>query len=166
MAIISSCFVLIVEVEVDLGQFLVTIYLAAIRLGLSLIQRLVGLCLLLEQSLVQVGQNLIVRQHLDQQQQLVLFLELLKRTVIYLLSYSDLLLQFFHTVDKEILKLVLSIDNPGLEAYQFFVAYLQASILLRQSFLNEPIDLILGGQVVVALLVELASSGLWGQIIA
>lgn len=143
MAIISSCFVLIVEVEVDLGQFLVTIYLAAIRLSLSLIHRLVGLCLLLEQSLVQVGQNLIVRQHLDQQQQLVLFLELLKRTVIYLLSYSDLLLQFFHTVDKEILKLVLSIDNPGLEAYQFFVANLQASILLRQSFLNEPIDLIL-----------------------
>lgn len=92
---------------------------------------------------MQVGQNLIVRQHLDQQQQLVLFLELLKRTVIYLLSYSDLLLQFFHTVDKEILKLVLSIDNPGLEAYQFFVSYLQASILLRQSFLNEPIDLIL-----------------------
>ena len=92
---------------------------------------------------MQVGQDLVVRQYLDQQQQFILFLELLKSTVIYLLSDPDLLLQFFHAMDKEILELVLTIDDLGLETYQFFVAHLQSSILLGQSFLDESVDLIL-----------------------
>lgn len=127
---------------------------------------MVALPLLLEQSLVQVGQDLVVGQHLDQQQQLILFLELLKSTVIYLLPYPDLPLQLFHTADKEFLELILTIYDLSLEAHQFFVAQLQSSILLGQSFLDECVDLMFGGQVLVALLVELASSGLRGQIVA
>ena len=142
-AIIPSRLALIVEVEVDLWQFFPTLHLAAIRPRLRLMHRLVCLSLLLEQSLVQVGQDLVVRQYLDQQQQFILFLELLKSTVIYLFSDPDLLLQFFHAMDKEIFELVLTIDDLGLKTYQFFVAHLQSSILLGQSFLDESVDLIL-----------------------
>lgn len=119
------------EVEVELGQFRLGLHDGLPTDCLVVVHHL----LLLEDAVVQVRQDLIVGQHLYHQHQLVLFLEVLERTVLHLLTDADLFLELLDTSHEELLHLALGIDYPGLPRQQLTVAETQLAVLFRQLLL-------------------------------